>query len=508
MTGTKPVLSLALASCLLLTACGDLLSTTVTFTGRVRLPDNPPEGCGGVAVSTGAIMTLTDSNGSFSISGKVVYDAHVTITFSKVGYTDRTLQRYVEPGGGDRTIDLGVVVVRKPGVNTPPNPPSTPSGPAEGWLGNPYDFASSAEDLDADSVALRFAWGDGDTSDWGSLVASGFSYTVGHTYHMAGDYSITAQAEDQWGARSDWSDAARFSAGGYPNRVVATIPVAAGPGEVACLPNGEFVYVACAFDSSVSVIRTSDNTVVATVPGIEPSGVAATPDGQLVYVANRGRNNVTIVRTSNDSIEHALTVYGRLGACLALPDGSSVYVTGSDSNYVAAINTSSRTVKAYVPVEEEPWGMAALPNSQYIYVTNHNSANVSVIGTSSNQQVATISVREWPESDVASPDGQYVYVAHGLYTGAVSVIRTSDNVVAATVPVGSSPSGIAVLPAGDYLYVSDHSTGEVYVIRTSDLSVIDSVYIGGGLRALVAAPDGSSLYVSDESDNAVTVIGY
>src|SRR5207302_10648099 len=71
------------------------------------------------------------------------------------------------------------------------------------------------------------------------------------------------------------------------NTVVATVPVGTVPIGVAVTPDGSGVYVANSGDGTVSVIDTSTNTVVATVPvGVVPIGVAVTPDGSGVYVAN------------------------------------------------------------------------------------------------------------------------------------------------------------------------------------------------------------------------------
>jgi YVTN family beta-propeller protein len=56
------------------------------------------------------------------------------------------------------------------GQNHPPNTPSTPSGPSSGQVGVSYSFSSSATDPDGDAVLIRFAWGDGDTSDWAAVA--------------------------------------------------------------------------------------------------------------------------------------------------------------------------------------------------------------------------------------------------------------------------------------------------------------------------------------------------
>ncbi|MEO0228367.1 MAG: beta-propeller fold lactonase family protein [candidate division WOR-3 bacterium] len=62
------------------------------------------------------------------------------------------------------------------------------------------------------------------------------------------------------------------------------------------LSNGKYVYVTNAGSDNVSVIRTSDNTVVATIPvGDCPFGVAALPNGNYLYVANFLSHNVSVI---------------------------------------------------------------------------------------------------------------------------------------------------------------------------------------------------------------------
>ena len=90
--------------------------------------------------------------------------------------------------------------------NQSPNIPSIPSGPASGNLNTSYNFSSSATDLDGDSVAIRFLWGDGDTSDWGSFVQSGQAVTMSHSWSLSDTYYIKSQAKDINGATTNWSE--------------------------------------------------------------------------------------------------------------------------------------------------------------------------------------------------------------------------------------------------------------------------------------------------------------
>jgi YVTN family beta-propeller protein len=64
-----------------------------------------------------------------------------------------------------------------------------------------------------------------------------------------------------------------------------------------------------AISDNVSVIRTSDNTVVATVAvGDNPLGVAVTPDGAFAYVTNAVSDNVSVIRTSDNTVVASVAV--------------------------------------------------------------------------------------------------------------------------------------------------------------------------------------------------------
>jgi YVTN family beta-propeller protein len=69
---------------------------------------------------------------------------------------------------------------------------------------------------------------------------------------------------------------------------VATIPVGRGPQGVGVDSVANLVYVADAFDSSVSVIDGQTNIVVATVPvGRGPEGVGVNPTLRRIYVCQQ-----------------------------------------------------------------------------------------------------------------------------------------------------------------------------------------------------------------------------
>jgi outer membrane protein assembly factor BamB len=90
--------------------------------------------------------------------------------------------------------------------NQVPGSVAVPSGPDYDRTGQQLAFSSSASDPDEDSVAIRFDWGDGDTSAWSSAVIGGAVVTDSHAWSGADTYAVRAQARDSRGALSGWSN--------------------------------------------------------------------------------------------------------------------------------------------------------------------------------------------------------------------------------------------------------------------------------------------------------------
>jgi outer membrane protein assembly factor BamB len=92
-----------------------------------------------------------------------------------------------------------VVVRRTPAL------PGAPSGPDRGGQDSAYTFAAAALQPNSIQVAIRFAWGDGDTSEWSAFVASGESVSMSHAWAAPDTYAVRAQAKDTGNAPSLWS---------------------------------------------------------------------------------------------------------------------------------------------------------------------------------------------------------------------------------------------------------------------------------------------------------------
>ena len=126
--------------------------------------------------------------------------------------------------GSSLSIDNGVLVIGAPcyavgkgtawvyylsGGGGSPDQPDPPSGPTALNTGVSGTYRTSATDPDGDQVQYRFDWdadGSHDYSSWTALGASGHVGSLSHSWGTAGTYTVKAQACDEHGATSFWSD--------------------------------------------------------------------------------------------------------------------------------------------------------------------------------------------------------------------------------------------------------------------------------------------------------------
>jgi len=195
------------------------------------------------------------------------------------------------------------------------------------------------------------------------------------------------------------------------NTITQSITLPQTPTNLAISRTGAFVYVVNSVPSSstspsdmdsLSIIRTSDNTVAGTVTGFSgPSDIALSANGQFAYVTNMGSDDLD-------------------------PIGSTVSV----------VNLNTRMIVDTINVGIQPSSIAITPNGRYAYVTNMNDLS-------------------------GNPD--FPGVVPGQST--VSIIRLSDNkVISPTIPVGQGASDITITRDG-YALVSNDLSNTVSVIR-------------------------------------------
>jgi YVTN family beta-propeller protein len=261
-----------------------------------------------------------------------------------------------------------------------------------------------------------------------------------------------------------------------PPCVVATVPVGSFPGGVAVNPAGTLAYVANQNDGTVSVIRTSDNTVVGgPIPvGVQPWGVAVSADNSLVYVG-LGDGSVAVLDAAHaNNVSIIPSVGGLLNGIVVV--GSRVYVSDATAGQVVVLQGTSVIARIDVgsPPNSLPMGLVANLTGTRVYVvdlfldpiTLNSVLEVSAIDTTSNPiavaQTITIdpATSATPGGIALSPDGSQLYVTSDAIDRLHVVTLANGSVV--SVPVGNAPMGVATDPDGR-IYVGNAGAGTVSV---------------------------------------------
>jgi len=210
---------------------------------------------------------------------------------------------------------------------------------------------------------------------------------------------------------------------------------------MALSPDGNKLYVASISGNQQTVVvfdaKTMGEISVMNL-GISVAGIALSPDGQLLYLTGVNSGLVTVVNTTNNTVVNQITVGQLPWAAATNPNTGCVYVTNQGSNTVSVISIATNKVVATIPVGQSPSAISISRDGTMAYVANSNSNTISVIKCSNNQVIATISVGQSPSGTSFSTDGTKLYVVN-KYDNTVSIIETGTNKVINTISVGMYP---------------------------------------------------------------------
>jgi YVTN family beta-propeller protein len=166
-------------------------------------------------------------------------------------------------------------------------------------------------------------------------------------------------------------------------------PTSSSP--IAMSRDGRLVWVVNPGADTVTVIRTSNNTVLRTLRvGDEPQGIAVDPSNRFVFVANAAGNSVSVIRITNPSPTGAFRArsIGRFttGAepwnVVVSPDGRRAFVANSGQDTITVIDAERPRVIGNVDLSRgplrgpdrnrhfQPRGLAVDRNSNRLYVTS------------------------------------------------------------------------------------------------------------------------------------------
>jgi outer membrane protein assembly factor BamB len=234
----------------------------------------------------------------------------------------------------------------------PPDVPARPWGPDAAEQTEQVVFRTTTTDPEADSVSFQFDWGDGSTSEWSGLLASGDTVATSHMWPLRGVYSVRARARDAFNNTSGWSLTCQIAVASNrppdtpvtPEGTADTIPATITFRSSASDPDGDRVSIRFRWGDG----DTSDWSGFA--PGATPVSMSHPyPDFGTYSVQAQARD--TNGAMSGWSIPHTLNI-GRLKWSFSTQDIAFAPILAANGNVVVV---SRYRVTEVNPSGEEVW---------------------------------------------------------------------------------------------------------------------------------------------------------
>ena len=285
--------------------------------------------------------------------------------------------------------------------------------------------------------------------------------------------------------------------------LVSALAASAAP----ALAAGPKAYVGNFKDSTVSVIDTAAERVVATVPvAAGPDGIVVAPGGRSVFVSGSGASAVSEIDAATDRVARSIEV-GKGPQGLAMTtDGKWLLVAVNGDDRVAFVDTAAHGVTASVAVPK-PHTIAIRPDGRQAYVASQEPGHFAlvVVDMASRAVVGEIALDKPPRDLEFDADGKALYLTLAGVP-AVQVLDPATNQWGAPIPTGVSPhiaQRFAGMASGAVVV---QGPGEVMLFDPAARTSVRSIGVGKQPHWLDLSADGRKLWVSNEGSNDVSVV--
>jgi len=281
----------------------------------------------------------------------------------------------------------------------------------------------------------------------------------------------------------------------------------------------ETLLVANQKDQNLSVIDTSTNKVVGTIPvgGVTGHELAVTPDGKRAFVpiygdAGVGRPGtdgsvISVIDLARRKIVGMIDFgHGVRPHCAVFGKDGMLYVTTELDKSVSIIDPKTLKIVGAIPTDQEQSHMLVLSkDGKRGYTANVGPGTVSVLDIPGRKTLTVIPISGNTQRIAMSNDGSMVFTADQR-SPQLAVIDTATNKVKTWVPLPSTGYGTAPTKDGRWLLVTLRGSKQLAVVDLKTLKVDRTIDIGDGPSEVVVSSDGKKAYVACNFSNQVAVV--
>ena len=311
--------------------------------------------------------------------------------------------------------------------------------------------------------------------------------------------------------------------GSPDHTITSTYDINANTWGIAVSPDGIHGYASTGndpskpYNNSLVVLNLVTRTIENNIPtgGLDPRGIAVTPDGAHVLVTHYQSDLLSIIDTSNNSVVANLNMGSGQGLMVAVsPDGSKAFVPQNRLSKMIDLRRGSSFAALTIPSDDYYSAAAWSPDGTKLFIVGWTGTgyeyNLTVIDATS-PSYATIKTLTLPPVAggymglVLSPDGSRLYVSNEDNLDAkVYVFDTSTPEIPllTTISVPYIGYQLAITPDGTRLMVpSGDQGGVIYLVDTARNQVLENFPLPRalGIGGILPPPQGVPFSGNDTS---------
>lgn len=240
------------------------------------------------------------------------------------------------------------------------------------------------------------------------------------------------------------------------------------------------VFAVDALGNDLVEVDARSGRVLKRIPvGHAPEGASLSPSGETISVCVEEDNAVALVDVATARVTHVIHTQGvNPEHCEFSSDGRWMMTGNENSGDVDVIDLAKDRSVARLATAGHPRGVAWLPGRMIAYVAQESANGVNVVDAAHLRVLRFIPTALRAAGAIAAPDGKTVFVSNGG-AGTVSAIDTASDRIVATIPVGKRPWNMAITHSGAKLYVANGRSNSVSVIDARKLVLLKTIPVGG-----------------------------
>jgi YVTN family beta-propeller protein len=272
------------------------------------------------------------------------------------------------------------------------------------------------------------------------------------------------------------------------DEVVATIPLGGGvPNRIVLTPDGKEAWAIHDKSRMISIVDVAARKVLRKVKiGEWPYNLTFTPDGRYCWVLDWGDvSKLLIYDIQKSALDGEIEVSTWPAHGIFSRDGKLFWVTSETAGNVAVVDVPQRKILEVLPSSGDAMGLALTADGQFVYVANGEDRTISKVDARAHRIVATGKVKGVNHDVVLTPDGRFLYVTMRK-ANRIAVLRAEDLEIVTEIPQPGYPD--LVVMVNDRAYVSNRQANVVTVIGLSDHREIRRIPVGKGPHGMALSP--------------------